>query len=65
MLFAVVLFSARKLVDWMESDKPTMAEQIWVDKPFWRPSPFWRGSTGGGLLSGIGVSVGSSDPISA
>jgi hypothetical protein len=45
MLFAVVLFSARKLVDWMESDKPTMAEQIWVDKPFWRPSPFWRGST--------------------
>ena len=31
-LFAATLLSARKVVDWMESDKPTMAKQIWVDK---------------------------------
>jgi hypothetical protein len=31
-LFAATLLCARKMIDWMESDKPTMAKQIWVDK---------------------------------
>jgi hypothetical protein len=31
-LFAATLLSARKMIDWMEPDKPTMEKQIWVDK---------------------------------
>jgi hypothetical protein len=31
-LFAATLLCARKMIDWMESHKPTMAKQIWVDK---------------------------------
>ncbi|PYT72539.1 MAG: hypothetical protein DMG39_09575 [Acidobacteria bacterium] len=31
-LFAATLLSARKLLDWMELGKPTMAKQLWVDK---------------------------------
>jgi hypothetical protein len=31
-LFAATLLSARKLLDWMESDKPSLAKQFWVDK---------------------------------
>jgi hypothetical protein len=31
-LFAATLLSARKLLDWMEMDKPSLAKQFWVDK---------------------------------
>jgi hypothetical protein len=31
-LFAATLLCARKMIDWMEIDKPTIAKQIWVDK---------------------------------
>jgi hypothetical protein len=31
-LFAATLLSARKMIDWMEPDKPTMEKRIWVDK---------------------------------
>ena len=31
-LFAATVLCARKMIEWMESDKPTMAKQFWVDK---------------------------------
>jgi hypothetical protein len=31
-LFAATLLSARKLIDCIESDKPNLAKEYWVDK---------------------------------
>ena len=33
-LFAATLLCARKLIDSMESDKPNMAKECWIEKAF-------------------------------
>ncbi len=38
-LFAATLLCARKLIETIESDKPNMAEQFFIERPFRRSNP--------------------------